>query len=282
MSELSRVWRIYVDEATKFDTSLIEGCNRGIDVLLVFVSALLIVNTADVPTVYQTGLFSAVLTTFIIQSYQQLVPDVGETTNSLLAQLVVLQAQLAGIQLTPAAVAPPASLLRIRWVNGLWFSALSCSLSTALISMLAKQWLQAYTSNISGSHHHRARQRQSRYIQLQTWHVLPLINALPLLLHVALLLFFAGLIVLLWLVDLPITIATGIIVALAYAFYCASIFLPVIYPDCPYQHPISEHLRQFLLGKPISDSNRQGSIELSLYPEDEETVQSPAYGLFFL
>lgn len=38
MSELARVWRLYIDEATKFDTSLIEGCNRGIDVLLVFVS----------------------------------------------------------------------------------------------------------------------------------------------------------------------------------------------------------------------------------------------------
>lgn len=39
MSEVSRVWRIYVDEATKFDASWTEGCNRGIDVLLVFVSS---------------------------------------------------------------------------------------------------------------------------------------------------------------------------------------------------------------------------------------------------
>jgi Family of unknown function (DUF6535) len=46
MSELSRVWRIYVDEATKFDTSLAEGCNRDMDVLLVFVSALLVINLA--------------------------------------------------------------------------------------------------------------------------------------------------------------------------------------------------------------------------------------------
>lgn len=38
MSELARVWRVYVNEATKFDSSLIEGCNRGIDMLLVFVS----------------------------------------------------------------------------------------------------------------------------------------------------------------------------------------------------------------------------------------------------
>lgn len=39
MSELARVWRIYIDEATKFDSSLTEGSNRAIDVLLVFVSS---------------------------------------------------------------------------------------------------------------------------------------------------------------------------------------------------------------------------------------------------
>jgi hypothetical protein len=141
--------------------------------------------------------------------------------------------------------------------------------------MLAKQWLQAYISNISGSPHHRARQRQSRYIQLQIWNVLPLINALPLLLHVALFLFFTGLIIFLRSVDLPISIATLIIVTLAYTFYCASIWLPLIYPDCPYQHPMSDHFRKWL--KLASGSNQRESIELSL--EDEEMVPNQVYVL---
>ena len=191
-------------------------------------------------------------------------PGVGSTTNALLTQLIAIQAHSAGIQFTPAAVKPPASLNQMRWVNGLWFAALSCSLSTALISMLAKQWLQAYTSNISGSPHDRARQRQSRYIQLQIWNVLPIINALPLLLHVALLLFFAGLIVLLWSADLPITIATCIIVTLAYTFYCASIWLPLIYPDCPYQHPLSDYLRKWLTVRQTSGLKHHQSSELSI------------------
>ena len=38
VSERARVWRVYLDETGKFDVSLTEGCNRGIDVLLVFVS----------------------------------------------------------------------------------------------------------------------------------------------------------------------------------------------------------------------------------------------------
>ena len=143
--------------------------------------------------------------------------------------------------------------------------------------MLAKQWLQAYISNISGSPHHRTRQRQSRYIQLQMWKVLPVINALPLLLHVALLLFFAGLIVLLWSVDLPITIATCIIVTLAYTFYCASIWLPLIYPDCPYQHPLSDYVRKWLSMKQTSGSKHQHSVEPTI---DEEKMLNPVYVLF--
>lgn len=38
MSEHARIWKIYNDEAAKFDSTLIEGWNRAMDVLLVFVS----------------------------------------------------------------------------------------------------------------------------------------------------------------------------------------------------------------------------------------------------
>ncbi|GLB40922.1 hypothetical protein LshimejAT787_0901370 [Lyophyllum shimeji] len=43
------------------------------------------------------------------------------------------------------------------------------------------------------------------------------------------------------------TFATLLIVAFAYILYFASICLPILYPDCPYQHPISGHLRRWLL-----------------------------------
>jgi hypothetical protein len=193
------VWRVHVDEATKFDASLTEGCNRDIDVLLVFVSPPSLQADYITLTVRQSGLFSTVQSTFIIQP---MIPDLGETTIALLAQLVAMQAH-SGIQVPPLTIESQTSLCRMHWVNGLWFTALTCSLSTALISMLAKQWLQAYTSNISGSLCHRSR---SRHIQLETRHVLALINSMPLLLDAAVLLSSSGLIVLLWSVDLPIAI----------------------------------------------------------------------------
>ena len=50
-------------------------------------------------------------------------------------------------------------------------------------------------------------------MQLQSWHVFAVINALPLLLHAALLLFFAGLVVLLWSGNIAITTVMFAIVA---------------------------------------------------------------------
>ncbi|KAJ7902118.1 hypothetical protein B0H14DRAFT_1270677 [Mycena olivaceomarginata] len=232
-SENARVWHIYNDEAHRADTLMTDGWSRSIDVLLVF-----------------TGLFSAVLTTFIIQSYQLMLPAAADTTNVLLVNLIALQFNSTGPPSIPSG--PQSTNIQIHWVNGLWFSALACSLSTALISMLAKQWLQAYLPNVSGSPRHRARQRQARFMNLEAWLVPEIINALPLLLHVALLLFFAGLVVLLWSVDLAISLATWIIVLFAYTFYFASIGVALLNPACPYQHPIADRLRLWLSPDPKS------------------------------
>lgn len=69
--------------------------------------------------------------------------------------------------------------------------------------------------------------RQSRFMHLQAWHVPTIINALPLLLHAALLFFFAGLVLLLWDTDLGITLSTLCIVAVVYFFYATSLVLPL-------------------------------------------------------
>ncbi|KAF9526501.1 hypothetical protein CPB83DRAFT_794580 [Crepidotus variabilis] len=238
-SEYAHVWHVYNDEATKVDSATIDGFHRGIDVLLVF-----------------TGLFSAVLTTFIIQTYQQMTPQASDTTNLLLEQLILsLQTErpssIAGSSPNVGKGVP--SLTDLHWVNGLWFAALACSLSAALISMLGKQWIhQPPTGGSSSNARYRARQRQKRHQQMLSWHVFTIINALPLLLHIALLLFFAGLIVLLWSGNIAIMAVTFAIVAFAYSFYVGSIWVSLLYPDCPYQHPLTASLRQWILERPQS------------------------------
>ncbi|KAK7005764.1 hypothetical protein R3P38DRAFT_2556224, partial [Favolaschia claudopus] len=170
-----------------------------------------------------------------------LLPVAADTTNVLLVKLIAIQSNETDLPSIPNERQPTNS--QLRWVNGLWFCALACSLSTALISMLAKQWLQAFLPHVSGSPRHRARQRQARFMHLEAWRVPEIINALPILLHAALLLFFAGLVLSLWAVDLAVSLATWIIVLLAYTFYFASMAIPLFYPECPYQHPVTDWLR---------------------------------------
>ncbi|KAF9010715.1 hypothetical protein BDQ17DRAFT_1346767 [Cyathus striatus] len=226
VSAYSDVWITYNEESSRCDTSLVEGCNRDIDVLLVF-----------------TGLFSAVLTTFIIQAYDLMVPDATDFTNDLLMKLITLQEASSEITESPLSVSSVGpSSPKIQWINGLWFTSLCCSLSTALVSMLAKHWLQAYIPDASGSPRQRARLRQYRFMKMEEWHLLHVVNALPLLLHISLLLFFSGLLVLLWSTTPGIVVPAFLIIALAYGFYFGSLWTPVFaqrifFPDLSFRPP---------------------------------------------
>ncbi|KAF7323620.1 hypothetical protein MKEN_00582500 [Mycena kentingensis (nom. inval.)] len=72
----SKLWAVYVKEAEKYDTALVESWKDDMDGMLVF-----------------AGLFSGVLSTFLGASYGLLQPDSGDTTVQLLTQI---SQQLAG------------------------------------------------------------------------------------------------------------------------------------------------------------------------------------------
>lgn len=148
------------------------------------------------------------------------------------------------ISITPSTAA--LSMEQLQWVNILWFLSLAFSLCNAAVCMLGKQWLQPAGRNIYGSSpRFRARQRQRRYMQIRAWHILTVIDALPLFLHIGLLLFFAGLVILVWTVNHVIAIITGIIVIFVYVCYSGSMWLALAHADCPYQHPLSKKLRSW-------------------------------------
>ncbi|KAH8981019.1 hypothetical protein EDB92DRAFT_1805449, partial [Lactarius akahatsu] len=64
------LWSMYLTEAEKQDKEVTETWKGDTDRILVF-----------------TGLFSATVASFIIESYQNLSPDSGDTTNALLTQI---------------------------------------------------------------------------------------------------------------------------------------------------------------------------------------------------
>ncbi|KAA1466001.1 hypothetical protein DENSPDRAFT_855845 [Dentipellis sp. KUC8613] len=195
----ARVWRVYLDEAEAFDKDMIDSWKDTIDVLLVF-----------------AGLFSAVVTTFVVQTSQALQPDYAMVSASLLTELVGLQrAASQGISFDSVPVSqvnstsPFKAAANDRWVNGLWFTSLAFSLGTALVSVLVKQWLQNYVAAVSGSASTRVQIRQFRFYGLEKWHLRGIIGMLPALMHIALLFFFIGLVVFLYNLDLQ-SAPTGI------------------------------------------------------------------------
>ncbi|KAI4293568.1 hypothetical protein K525DRAFT_281857 [Schizophyllum commune Loenen D] len=189
LSKNARVWSVYNDEAEIADKERVQKLNGTLDALLVFLTSWI-----------SAGLFSAVVTTFVAQSSQALTPDYAQITASLMYKLVLLQRAAASGNTGQV----PESLLSLDsrthqtsdiWVNKLWLISLMFSLLTALVSVLAKQWIQHFDSLAPGSPRGRALVRQYRFLGFERWKVLAIIGFLPVLLTIALFFFFAGLVV---------------------------------------------------------------------------------------
>ncbi|KAK0476204.1 hypothetical protein IW261DRAFT_1289003, partial [Armillaria novae-zelandiae] len=181
----ARVWRTYLDESQKSDADRVGDWRETVDVLLVF-----------------AGLFSAVVSAFAAQFSQNLQPDYNQISASLLFELVSIQQAISNgtsVNLPLSSVVNPTAnftpATSIAWVNGLWFTSLSLSLSAALISVLVKQWLHHYMILPSGTPRERSRIRQYRYMGLHKWQVPLIIGLLPMFMHLALAFFFVGLVV---------------------------------------------------------------------------------------
>ncbi|KAL1745424.1 hypothetical protein HDZ31DRAFT_36536, partial [Schizophyllum fasciatum] len=233
LSSGARVWSVYNDEATTADAAMVGGLNGTLDVLLVF---------------FQAGLFSAVVTTFVAQSSQALAPDYAQITASLVYELTLLQRAIAtgkSIDEIPASAVSVNSRTHNTtdiWVNALWLTSLTLSLMTALMSVLAKQWIHHFNSIIGGTPRDRAYTRQYRLMGFERWRVRDIIGFLPAILSLALLFFLAGLAVY---VSPLSTAILGIIIGLSVATFLAytfTIVLPILIPHCAYKSPISDYI----------------------------------------
>ncbi|KAF8205826.1 hypothetical protein K438DRAFT_1669515, partial [Mycena galopus ATCC 62051] len=121
----AKFWSVYISEAERYDSGLVESWKADMEGMLIF-----------------SGLFSSSLTAFIIESYQNLVPDTSSTTVTGISQQ--LSAQLNGSQFTfspsPPFEVPTSALL----CNGLWFVSLGLSLTCALLATLVEQWAREF------------------------------------------------------------------------------------------------------------------------------------------
>ncbi|KAF9447861.1 hypothetical protein P691DRAFT_760389 [Macrolepiota fuliginosa MF-IS2] len=172
------------------------------------------------------GLFSGVVTAFIIESYQwlNLKPDPIDSANLLLSRIY---AQLSGNESVIPLSSIPSPNNEARWlssaerINICWFLSLTLSLATVLIGILCMQWLREYRHEAALPHVESISLRQMRFEGLVTWKVPDILSSLPLILQIALVLFFVGILDLLWSLNhrvaIPITIVVGILLIFLFA-----------------------------------------------------------------
>ena len=128
---------------------------------------------------------------------------------------------------------PPSAV----WVNSLWFSSLVCSLASASIALVVKQWLHQATMGLSGASRDIARMRQHRLNSLHKWGIGAIVAALPILLLVALALFLIGVIILLWSLHNTVAIITSSLVGTLFALFVVVTIMPLLHWDCCYRSP---------------------------------------------
>lgn len=162
--------------------------------------------------------------------------DSGQTSVSLLLQL---SAQTANTSL-PAASLPDFHVSNSAvWVNSLWFLSLILSLTSALFGMIAKQWLREYMewTTTSWLPQRTITLRQKRVEAFDEWKAPGIIAAIAALLEVALILFFAGLIVFLWTINHIVARVSIAAITTSVTLAVLATVLPVFRRRCPYKSP---------------------------------------------
>ncbi|KAF8493457.1 hypothetical protein F5888DRAFT_1618066, partial [Russula emetica] len=219
------MWHIYGEEARKYDAAITEAHKRDTDSILVF-----------------TGLFSAVVSVFIVESYKKLSPDSGVTTTSLLTQIV--SQQLAGFHNNTysrppetAAFSPTVAMLS---VNALWFLSLVIAIVSPFYVMLVQQWITRYTETLAELTIDQERVQSCLFLGTQKYKMSHVIGLILLPLHTSVFLFFSGLIIFLFTISKTVAIVLTVAVALIGSLYAALTILPIIDDFCPYFTPISD------------------------------------------
>ncbi|KAN0132257.1 hypothetical protein V8E53_010023 [Lactarius tabidus] len=220
------IWSIYNVQAEKHDKQLMErwiGQSRC--------------------TLNFAGLFSIVVSAFMLGT-NLLKPDSSE----LLLDQIYLQisGQIDASSLLDIRSLRPSSLAIA--IQTLWSLSLILSLACALGAILVQQWCQEYLRYSQGHFQPSTRARVRTYLFNggRNYHMQQVINALPLFLHLAILLFCAGLVTYFFNLNKFVAytaLAAYSIIGALYLFFTIS---PLIDISSPFKTPLSTFLWRFI------------------------------------
>ncbi|TCD63404.1 hypothetical protein EIP91_005586 [Steccherinum ochraceum] len=222
----SKIWTMYNEKAKLQDDALVARILASMNSLLIF-----------------AGLFSAVVSAFIIESYQLLKPDPNNLNALYLAQLtreIVLLSGRESLPSPPQVLASSANENAVA-VNILWVLSLITSLTCALGATLVQSWMTRYQEFISEPPDDVTRGRcRARYFDGFTqYHMEGFSTSLPAILHVSLFLFLAGLVVFLFPINRQVA-HTAMGCAIGWCvIYGALVIFHMLVPRSLYHTPLT-------------------------------------------
>jgi hypothetical protein len=207
----------------------------------------------------QTGLFSATVAAFILESYQGLLPNSPNTAilSELAAQRVIM-ARILGIDVPTSSLATAAldsssrstsSAIRL---NVIWLFSLCISVSCALCAIIMQQWARRFERlcgrEIEYTHSPDKKARlRLRLISSVTRHRVPVfINGMMAMLHVAVFLFFIGLIEFMWHLSQTVALAILVLESVFFALYLFFTIFPLFDEVSVFQTPITAAIWKIL------------------------------------
>ena len=182
------------------------------------------------PHDYQASLLSAVTASFAVETQKDLQGDPEKVTTFLLAKLVQAQLPNESLPNIDMIQGPPEAGTTDRATNGLLFISLAFSLAVVTLGLLCLQWIREYSRNLGRlSPQDYFQVRLIRDTSFKKWRIEGIVSLLPFLLQLALVSFFAGLIIFLFGADHSVAIPTCIILGITFAFLVVTTLLPIVH-----------------------------------------------------
>ncbi|KAF5369032.1 hypothetical protein D9758_003113 [Tetrapyrgos nigripes] len=243
------LWNMYLSQAHEYDKTLLEGWKKDMDGMLLF-----------------SALYSASLTALIVESYKKLQPDPADLTTSLLTTISLQLASISNgttttVGLPDTSFKPMASSLLC---NMLWFLSLALALTCSLLATFVQQWTRDFLhkTTMRPSPVVQARVLAFSYFGLRRFGMHTFVDVIPILLHISLFFFFAGLVAFLLPVNLPLTILMTCVLFIFVLVYSALTLHPLLFLDTPYRTPLSDLL--WRLGNALALRKHSLAGDLSL------------------
>ncbi|KAK7462732.1 hypothetical protein VKT23_007319 [Stygiomarasmius scandens] len=223
-----KLWNTYIEQAQDYDYKLLEGWKGDMDGMLLF-----------------SALYSATLTALIVESYQKLQQDPADATLAVLTQVsrqlaLLSNGTTAPFQDLPAFELEPSVLI----CNMLWFLSLALALTCSLLATFVQQWVRDFLhkTTIRPSPVVQARVLAFSYFGLRRFGLHTFVDIIPILLHLSLFLFFAGLVAFLLPINRPLMyLLVGVLIVFMLVYTGLSC-MPLIWLDAPYRTPVSDLL----------------------------------------